>query len=336
MIFSLVQREPLPIDINKGVSILSDREAMGMPEYYERSTIDEQYESFYTELTSLSKMELVNLIENSEVAFIKRYFAGNILALTGDPRISTYDPIMNYIPSWEGKLGLNSSKIAEVVEEYKSLGVLENWIAKESPEYSIKIRPFKLAKYPVTNKEYLVFLENTKYSEIPTSWKFRQYPHHMANHPVYTVSEHAALSYCEWLSMRTKRKFRLPTEAEWEYAASSGQYEFPWGNEFKIDRANTVESGIYQTTPIGVFPAGNSPFGCCDMAGNIEEYVSDFYKGYDQIDTIVDDLVTINGEYRVARGGSFTRFRDLARCKRRHGYNPKEIYAMGFRLAESV
>jgi formylglycine-generating enzyme required for sulfatase activity len=71
------------------------------------------------------------------------------------------------------------------------------------------------------------------------------------------------------------------------------------------------------------------------MAGNVEEYVADDYKPYPGSTAPQDDLVLANGNYRVARGGSFTRFYDLARCKRRHGHYPKDIYVMGFRLAVS-
>jgi formylglycine-generating enzyme required for sulfatase activity len=73
------------------------------------------------------------------------------------------------------------------------------------------------------------------------------------------------------------------------------------------------------------------------MAGNVEEYVADVYGRYPgSALAVCDDLVRARGRYRVARGGSFTRFRDLARCKRRHGRFPKPIYVMGFRLAEDI
>ena len=73
------------------------------------------------------------------------------------------------------------------------------------------------------------------------------------------------------------------------------------------------------------------------MAGNVEEYVSDYYKAYPGGAAVHDHLSQIHGTYRIARGGSFARFRDLARTRRRHGHNPRSVtYAMGFRLAETV
>ena len=85
-----------------------------------------------------------------------------------------------------------------------------------------------------------------------------------------------------------------------------------------------------------MFAAGNSPFGVADLAGNVEEYVADDYAPYPGGSVVDDHLQQIHGRYRVARGGCFARFRDLARTRRRHGHNPRSpAYAMGFRLAES-
>ncbi|MFD0385194.1 formylglycine-generating enzyme family protein [Streptomyces stramineus] len=137
---------------------------------------------------------------------------------------------------------------------------------------------FRIALHPVTNAEYRLFLEDTGSTWLPTSWRFGVYPELLANHPVWTVPAEAADAYAAWLAARTGRAFRLPTEAEWEYAASGGDgREFPWGDAFVPGNANTVEEGPLTTTPIGVHPAGRSPFGVHDLAGNVEEYVADDY-----------------------------------------------------------
>ncbi len=111
---------------------------------------------------------------------------------------------------------------------------------------------------------------------------------------------------------------------------------YPWGDRFEADRANTVESGILATTPVGVFPGGRSPCGALDMAGNVEEYVADDYAAYPGGVHVGDDLHAEEGAYRVARGGSFARYRDLARCQRRHGWYWRPVYVMGVRLAETI
>lgn len=160
-------------------------------------------------------------------------------------------------------------------------------------------------------------------------------PDYAANRPVYTVSAAAAEAYASWMSAKTGRSFRLPSEAEWELAPAGPEgREFPWGDVFEPHRTNTREAGLLTSTPVGMFPGGATPSGIQDMAGNVEEYVADDYVPYPGGPIVRDDLVEAVGCYRVARGGSFTRFRDLARCRRRHGRYPRPIYVMGFRLAE--
>jgi formylglycine-generating enzyme required for sulfatase activity len=225
-----------------------------------------------------------------------------------------------------------------VLDRFAGLGLDRSWIEKECPRHSVTLPAFRLARYPVTNSEYRDFLLATGHPELPSSWAFRQFPAARANHPVYTVSASAADAYAQWLARATGRAFRLPTEAEWEWAAAGPQgQEFPWGAHFDADRANTAETGLFDTSPVGAFVGGESAFGIADLAGNVEEYVAGDYAAYPGGPFIADHLVQIHGTYRVARGGSFARFRDLARTRRRHGHNPRSAtYAMGFRLAESL
>lgn len=93
---------------------------------------------------------------------------------------------------------------------------------------------------------------------------------------MWSVSKAAASMYASWLSQRLGRRFWLPTEAEWEYAASGGDdREYPWGNIFHPDATNTAEAGPLSTTPVGIYPTGRSPFGVDDMASNVQAYVTD-------------------------------------------------------------
>ena len=317
---------------------MSDRERLGLPDHYVEGRLDVAITEAYSRCIDFTKKELLNKVESSQTCLAERIACGNLLALQGDSRIDVLNPSMVTIPAARVQVGLPIDKVDAVMAELEGLGLNRMWIEKECPQYSIDLEAFKLCKYPVTNAQYKLFLTETLDAEIPTSWELRRYPLERSNHPVYTVSARAADTFTKWLSERTGRNFRLPTEAEWEYAASGLQhYEFPWGAKFNADFANTAESGLFTSTPVGIFCEGYSPFGLADMAGNVEEYVSDQYQAYPDGLLVTDHLVDIHGQYRVARGGSFARFRDLARTRRRHGHNPKSAtYAMGLRLAESL
>jgi toxoflavin biosynthesis protein ToxD len=282
--------------------------------------------------------QLAKLVEDLTVTLADRHAAGLLLALLGDPRINTESPTMIDIGAAEVPIGISETQADEVTQEWAALGVQKPWIMKEVPQHIVSVQAFRLARYPVTNAEYLQFVLDDPTAERPTCWAHGVYPIAASNQPVYALSPDAADSYARWLSAKTGRSFRLPTEAEWEYAATGGDgRQFPWGESWDPNRSNTAEHGPLTTTPVGIYLDGDSPFGVADMAGNVEEYVSDPYRPYPGAEAVIDDLVGLHGEtYRVARGGSYARHGDLARCQRRHGWYPSQHFAMGFRLAETV
>ncbi len=312
----------------------TDREIMGYPEAYVATRHDE-LQRLMLPFMGRSTDELIALCESVAAPLEQRLGAGTLLGILGDPRIDTLNPAMVQVDGGTVTIGLDYEDLDRVVADYGDLFIDRSWIEKECPAHQVELKPYGIARYPVTNSEFRAFLLATGYPEIPTSWELGRYPDHQANHPVYTVTAAAAAAYAAWLVERTGRRFRLPTEAEWEYAAAGpGRRTFPWGEGFEPDHANTIESGLLRSTPVGIFPKGRSPFGAEDMAGNVEEYVAEDYAPYPGGPQIADDLVERVGDYRVARGGSFSRFRDLARCKRRHGRYPRAVYVMGFRLVE--
>lgn len=319
-------------DINR----LGDRAAMGLPD----ACVDTDLSSLHRECARLlgtSTDALARIAEDPGHAFRTRFAAGLLLGLTGDPRISVFDPPMCDIPGGRYRLGLDRDAVDAVIAAFAAYGVRREWIEKETPAYTIALQAFRIGRYPVTHGEYHVFLQETGYPSLPSAWPFGVLPPGLANQPVHSIAAEDADAYAAWLSRRTGRRFRLPAEAEWELAAAGPQrFEYPWGPTYLPDRANTLEAGILAATPVGMFPLGASPFGCLDMAGNVEEYVADDYRPYGDGEAIRDDLHPAEGGYRIARGGSFTRYRDLARCRRRHGAYRKPIYVMGFRLAEDV
>jgi formylglycine-generating enzyme required for sulfatase activity len=317
---------------------MTDRERLGLPDHYLADRLLYSLPEAMNRLRTMSSANLAALCEEPSCAMVDRLAAGQLLAWLGDPRIDPFHPTMVTIPAAEIEIGLPDIQVEPVMQAYRGLGLDRRWIEKECPRHRVSLRRYAIAKYPVTHAEYLYFLQDTQDSELPSSWDYRRFPLHLANHPVYTVSAAAADRYAQWLAQRTGRAFRLPTEAEWEYAAAGPEgWEFPWGNTFSADHANLLETGLFQSSPVGAFPSGDSPFGLSDMAGNVEEYVADRYAAYPGGRFISDHLVEIHGDYRIARGGSFARLRDLARTRRRHGHNPRSTtYAMGFRLAEDL
>lgn len=280
---------------------------------------------------------LAAAMEDRDATPDQRLVTGTLLALVGDPRLAVRQPQMIDVPAATVTIGLAVEQIDAVTARWAPLGVERDWIAKEAPAHAVRVEAFRIGRFPVTNLEYLEFVLARPQAERPSSWPHGTFPWAAANHPVYTVSPEAADAYCAWLAAETGRAFRLPSEAEWEYAAHGGSdREFPWGDEWDPQRANTAEAGPLCTTPVGVHLEGASPFGVLDLAGNVEEYVADDYAPYPGGAVIEDDLTATYGQrYRVARGGSFARHGDLARCRRRHGWYHSPHYAMGFRLAES-
>lgn len=126
-------------------------------------------------------------------------------------------------------------------------------------------KEFYIDQHHVTNAEYKIFVDATNHTQ-PQSWRKGTYPEGKENHPVVEVNWFSATAYAEWVGKR------LPTDEEWEKAArGTDGRTWPWGDEWDIDKAN-VFSG--DTTPIGHYsPAGDSPYGCWDMAGNAWEWI---------------------------------------------------------------
>lgn len=317
---------------------MTDRERLGLPDRYLPGRFDAALAAAYARLRGAASDALLRMLVSIAVPLAERIAAGNLLALIGDPRLNVECPDMVDIPAGIATVGLAVSELSAVLERYGDLGLDPSWIEKECPRHTVALHAYRIARFPVTNLEYRAFLLDTAHPEIPTSWPCRQFPPERANHPVHTIGADSADAYARWLAQRTGRAFRLPTESEWEWAASGpAGLEFPWGERFDADLANTAETGLMTSTSVGVFVGGESPFGLHDMAGNVEEYVADDYTPYPGGARVHDHLVRINGRYRIARGGSFARFRDLARTRRRHGHNPRSaLYVMGFRLAESI
>jgi formylglycine-generating enzyme required for sulfatase activity len=187
----------------------------------------------------------------------------------------------------------------------------------------VAMKPFYLAKFTVTNRLYRLFVQSTKHRE-PEYWDNKRF--NADDQPVVGVDWDDANAYCAWLTKANPagHQFRLPTEAEWEWAAGRGQRLYPWGNdELTPERANYAGK-VGQTTPMGSYPLGATPDGLMDLAGNVWEWCADKYDE--------------THEWRVLRGGSWNYvIEESFRCAIRNGSNPSSrSIIIGFRVARSA
>lgn len=159
------------------------------------------------------------------------------------------------------------------------------------------------------------------------------------------VSWYEAVAYCKWLTRTLRDRgqldkdevVRLPTEAEWEKAAR-GEHgrEWPWGDEWDESKCNNSEGALGHTSPVGHYsPAGDRPYGCADMAGNVWQWCGTKWVGsYRDYDRKAEDREEPEGDVpRVLRGGSWDADRRHVRCASRNGSDRHARYArVGFRV----
>jgi len=193
--------------------------------------------------------------------------------------------------------------------------------ADEKPQHTPHVAAFRIGKYPVTNTQYAHFVAATGRPS-PPHWRGQEPPPELRNHPVVNVTWGDAMAYCQWLSQQTGQEHRLPTEAEWEKAARGDQdaRPYPWEGGFDPRKCNIDETGIGGTSPVGIFPAGASPYGCLDMSGNVWEWT--MTKWTDDYANYRPDNRPDGDEPRVLRGGSFPVNRRGVRCAYRSGVSP--------------
>ena len=179
----------------------------------------------------------------------------------------------------------------------------------ESHVRRVTVSPFRLARHPVTNAEYAVFVRETQ-KKPPEHWDGDRIPEGKDEHPVVHVSWIDAVAFCEWLSRRVskggeERLVRLPTEAEWEYAARGEQgRKYPWGDSEPSERLANFGGKVGDTTPVGSYPEGATPEGVHDLAGNVGEWCGDWSGPYPPEDE-EDPTGPVLGTSRVLRGGAF-------------------------------
>jgi formylglycine-generating enzyme required for sulfatase activity len=199
--------------------------------------------------------------------------------------------------------------------------------------HTVYLDEYFISRYPVTNAEYKGFVDATKH-RAPEHWKNGAIPPHKEKHPVVCVNWEDTVVYCEWAGMR------LPTEAEWEKAASwdetkNAKYKYPWSDTFDASKCNSSESQIGDTTSVGMYsPQGDSSYGATDMAGDVWEWCADWYaEDYYKNSPAQNPVGPDSGEYRVLRGGAWYNESNYVRAASRGRYYPRnQNYDVGFRV----
>ena len=220
------------------------------------------------------------------------------------------------------------------------------------PQHQVAVGPYCTARFPVTNADYQRFIDDNFDYDVPFSpmryaqrynWdrRSRTYPRGREGHPVVLVTWTDALAYCRWLTEVTGYCCRLPTEAEWEKAASwdpamGRARQYPWGDEFDEARCTVDAHGALRldTTPVGQFGAeGDSPYGLSECAGNVWEWAGTLYVPYPYDAGDGREHPEAQGD-RVVRGGAYDEGPLLARSAWRNGVQPDLRMAnIGFRVA---
>jgi len=208
----------------------------------------------------------------------------------------------------------------------------------ERPLTRVTLSNFYMSRFPITNAEY---------EQFDPSHERKRAKGAGGTHPVVYVTSLEAMKFCQWLSTRERKKYRLPTEAEWEFAAKGNDSRrYPWGNlSRRGDLANfadrntvfawsdrEVDDGYPESSPVGAFPRGASAFGIEDMAGNVWEWCLDYFEAY-RGSPRVNPRGATSGSKRVYRGGSWkSRFNSLRTTVRGSNVPNYSCNDLGFRI----
>ncbi len=280
---------------------------------------------------------LVDLLKMAALSPLERAEAGRVLGLLGDPRagVCTLEPDLIAIPAGIFLMG-------------------------EKPD-KITLEAFAIARYPVTNAQFQMFVEDGGYTEkwrgcwteAGWAWKGnRESPDDYGtqfngtNQPVVGVGWYEAVAYGRWLAAKTDKPYQLPTETQWERAARhTDSRTYPWGETTPTpESANFEETNLQRTTVVGSFPQDKTEGGVQDIAGNINEWCQTRWhdesgKDYQMPYQPEDGREELEGDdsiWRVWKGGSYFDDGSWLRCAYRSWYYPDGWdYYLGFRVCVS-
>ena len=207
----------------------------------------------------------------------------------------------------------------------------------EQPQHKVYLDEYLIGRYPVTNKQYRAFMDACG-DYCPSHWNNGEFPEGEQDHPVNSIPWHYAAAFCIWASDVSGQKVRLPTEAEWEKAARGMDGRlYPWGDQIPDESRCNFNNNGGNTSPVGLYsPIGDGPYGCADQAGNVWEWVEDWYRyTYYESSPVSNPTGPTSGKNRILRGGSFNESDEhRLRVSNRQGIDPVSWYGDdGFRCA---
>ena len=253
---------------------------------------------------------------------------------TPAPSVTTPDDLgeMVLVSAGEFWMGTSAEESGRLIEACRRAGHDErecrDRYAHESPRHRVHLDAFYIDRYEVTNAQYQRFVDATNRRKPAISDPAFAGP----TQPVVGVTWNDADAYCKWAGKR------LPTEAEWEKAARGPEgRRYPWGDEWDERRANGNRR-LTKTTPVGSYPDGASPYGIHDMAGNVWEWVADWYGSgtYERSGRTQNPTGPRTGDRKVLRGGSAFDGPEGLRSANRLAYLPTDQDGnVGCRCAKS-
>lgn len=257
--------------------------------------------------------------------------------------------LMIAIPEGAFRMGSTFAAISEATEECRKVDKTCDlwWFEDEYPDNLIHLDTYWIDMFEVSNEKYLEFVKltghrpaldascETEKCKKGNLWDGASFPERIRDQPVTQVNWYDADAYCKW------RGKRLPTEAEWEKAARGPDgNKYPWGNNFPKGQATFLRKwrGVFTMTDVGSYSQGVSIYGVYDMAGNVWEWVSDWYfrKQYSYIEK-KNPKGPAEGEFKVVRGGSWVNYPDSLRSAARRWSRPEVLFNdTGFRCAKDA
>jgi formylglycine-generating enzyme required for sulfatase activity len=249
---------------------------------------------------------------------------------------------MVFVPGGEFEMGSDATEVDFALDLCKTYDTncRRRYFSVEEPIHTVTLDNFWIDQTEVTNRQYALCVEAgvCEVAEYPEEHEIEE------DHPVVYVTWFQAASYCEWAGGR------LPTEAEWEYAARGvNRPRYPWGDDFDGHLLNAcdancslpkgdkdIDDGYATTAPVGSYSGGVSWVGALDMAGNVWEYTGDWLGEYPS-EAQVNPIGPDSGSRKIVRGGSWRVAPDHARSSlRTYGTPDTSSNHVGFRCVQPI